>query len=442
MTHRREAVLRPFVENKDYMDARVQAGINTHRKGYARLCFVDRAGNPLDNVHVNAVQRTHDFKFGCTLFLLDEMETEEKNQAYREIFPTVFNQGILPFYWKDLEPEQGHPRYARDSRKIYRRPAPDLCVEYCQQHGLHMKGHCIVYDSFAPQWLPREIAGIKAAYERHMAELAARYAGVIPEWDVINETLLYDIYDPRMTPLFREDDYVEWAFACARRYFKNNTLFINEAGGGIWGDFRGSRSPYYMQLELLRAHGVPFDRVGLQAHSFFRREDEERLSAGRYDPQHVFDTMDYYGRVAPLHVSEVTFPAYNGDQEDEEIQAEILRNMYRMWFSHEKMEAIVYWNLVDGYTHVANGGSWNENYYGGGLLHHDDLSEKPAFTALKQLITKEWHTTAALDSGSTSHVTLNGFYGLYDITAVHDGHTVTQTIHLAKCMDREHTIVI
>ena len=102
MSNRREEVLRPFVENKDYMDARVKAGIETNRKGFAKLQFVDGEGNPLTNVHVKALQKTHDFKFGCTLFLLDEMETEEKNQAYREIFPTVFNTGVMPFYWSDL----------------------------------------------------------------------------------------------------------------------------------------------------------------------------------------------------------------------------------------------------------------------------------------------------------------------------------------------------
>ena len=294
MSNRREEVLRPFVENKDYMDARVKAGIETNRKGFAKLQFVDGEGNPLTNVHVKAVQKTHDFKFGCTLFLLDEMETEEKNQAYREIFPTVFNTGVMPFYWSDLEPEQGKPRYAADSPKVYRRPAPDLCVNYCKEKGLNMKGHCIVYDGFSPKWLPREVSAIKAEYEKHMAELAERYADVIPEWDVINETVCWNMYGTgRVSPFFREDDYVDWSFACARRHFKTNTLFINEAGGDMWGTFRGNRSTFYMQLETLRARGVDFDRVGLQAHSFVRKEDEAKHAAGRYDPQHVFDTMDY-----------------------------------------------------------------------------------------------------------------------------------------------------
>lgn len=63
--------------------------------------------------------------------MLDEFETEEKNRAYREVFKDTFNLATVPFYWSDLEPERGKPRYTADSPKIYRRPATDLCVDYC-----------------------------------------------------------------------------------------------------------------------------------------------------------------------------------------------------------------------------------------------------------------------------------------------------------------------
>ena len=44
-------------------------------------------------------------------------------------FYRYFNLATVPFYWNTLEPEYGKPRYAKDSVKIYRRPAPDLCME-------------------------------------------------------------------------------------------------------------------------------------------------------------------------------------------------------------------------------------------------------------------------------------------------------------------------
>ena len=81
-------------------------------------------------------QTGHEFKFGANLFMLDEFESEEKNRIYREKFPEAFNLATVPFYWNDLEPEEGKPRYAADSPKIYRRPAPDLCVAYCKEKGI------------------------------------------------------------------------------------------------------------------------------------------------------------------------------------------------------------------------------------------------------------------------------------------------------------------
>ncbi len=54
--------------------------------------------------------------------MLDQFSSPEQNKAYREMFTALFNIATLPFYWSDLEPEQGRPRFAKDSPNIYRRP--------------------------------------------------------------------------------------------------------------------------------------------------------------------------------------------------------------------------------------------------------------------------------------------------------------------------------
>ena len=110
MSNRRETVLRAFFEQADFMNERVQTGIELHRKGWANLTFVDGQGRPVPGVTVEASQRTHDFHYGANLFMLDEFETEEKNAAYREAFKDHFNFATLPFYWDTLEPEEGKPR--------------------------------------------------------------------------------------------------------------------------------------------------------------------------------------------------------------------------------------------------------------------------------------------------------------------------------------------
>lgn len=64
--------------------------------------------------------------------------------------------------------------------------------------------------------------------------------------------------------------------------------------------------------------------------------------------------MDTYAKFGkPLQITEITIPAYSNDPADEEIQSQIIKNLYSIWFSHPAMEAIIYWNLPDGYAHRA-----------------------------------------------------------------------------------------
>ena len=146
MESRADKALKYFRESEAYMNDRVASGIEQHRKGWLKLNFVDSEGLPLENVKVKLEQKTHDFKFGCNLFMLDELETDEKNAKFKEMYPQLFNLATLPFYWNAIEPEEGKTRYTKDSPKMYRRPNPDLCIEYCQEHGIEPKLHCLVYD--------------------------------------------------------------------------------------------------------------------------------------------------------------------------------------------------------------------------------------------------------------------------------------------------------
>ena len=116
---------------------------------------------PVQHVRVQAEQVDHDFNFGANLFMLDEFNTPEQNAHYRDTFRQVFNAATLPFYWCDLEPEQGKPRFAADSPRVYRRPAPDLCLEYCEANGIRPKAHCLNYDVWTPLWVPQEVGAVK-----------------------------------------------------------------------------------------------------------------------------------------------------------------------------------------------------------------------------------------------------------------------------------------
>ncbi len=120
------ALLMPFEEQKDYVNAKIHDGIEQNRKKNVVFTIRDKDNNPIKDVKISLVQKDHEFLHGANIFMLDELETKEKNDAYKEKFAEVFNLATLPFYWNALEPEDGKPRFDKDSEKIYRRPAPDL----------------------------------------------------------------------------------------------------------------------------------------------------------------------------------------------------------------------------------------------------------------------------------------------------------------------------
>ncbi len=434
--------LKPFEEQKELMEERIATGIEANRKGDLKLSITDAAGIPVSDVHVKLKQTDHDFLHGANIFMLDEFETEQKNTLYRERFGELFNQATLPFYWKDLEPVRGKPRYAKTSERIYRRPAPDLCLEYCEQNGITPKAHCLFYEPFTPDWVPTDdIPRIKEAVSAHFAELAARYGDRIHGWEVINETLTR-YHGVAKNRFYDEPDLIEWCFAEATKYFPENELIINEAHPFIWEFYSGDRSAYSLLIERALAKGARIDTVGLQYHMFHALDRYVELSKIYYSPKRIFEVMDCYARFGkPLQITEVTLSAFSDSAEDEAMQSEILRNVYRMWFSHEAVEAITYWNLVDGYAAFAKQGDMTkgENIYYGGLLRFD-FTPKPAYFALKDLFQKEYHTECSGKTHADGNYGFRGFYGSYEVELEKNGRKTKTAVAFKKDQNKHITI--
>lgn len=439
----REEILRKFEENSDYIRERVQSGIELHRKGRVKIRVVDADKKACKGATVEFCQRNHAFRYGANLFMLDEFECEEKNKRYRELFKDAFNLATLPFYWCDLEPEKGKPRYNKNSEKIYRRPTPDLCLEYCEQYGIEPKVHCLNYDSWSPDWLKyASTHEIKKKLVKRFKELSQRYAEKIPSWEVTNETLHQ--WDVKQTDFFYEDDNVEWSFRLAEREFPYNKLIINEADP--WG-FRypeTNRNTYYMQIERLLRQNIRVDSIGMQFHSFLPRENEKELLNSRYDPIFLYNVLDNFARLGlPIQITEMTIPAYSTGAEDQAIQAELIRYLYSIFFSHPAMEAVIYWNLPDGYAAFAPLGDLKtgENYYQGGLLNFD-LSCKPSYKVIRDLFSKEWRTNGRTCTNDNGEATFRGFYGVYDLTIYADGRTIKEEIELRADSKNEFIVQI
>ena len=422
MTERRK-ILDLFDEQSEYVEEKVSHGIETHRKGDGKVHIIDKNGSPVAGAKIKLSQKSHEFRFGANIFMLDELETPEKNEIYKKCFADVFNMATLPFYWDALEPERGKPRYEKDCPKVYRRPAPDLCIEFCKEHGIEPREHALAYDHFFPTWLyDAEIDEIKRELERRYSEIAERYADKIPTIEVTNEMK----HAKGRTKFYDDPDFVEWCFRLAEKYFPNNQLGINESRRFAWCDNCRTSDTYYAYTEAAILKGARIDAIGMQYHLFNKLEEEYAKTRQMLNPRLLYAHMDMYSRLGkPLQITEITIPSYSWDPDDEELQAEMLEKLYSVWFSHPNVEQIIYWNLVDGYAHLwdpdpekirASQGnmSLGENYYYGGLLRFD-MSPKPAYLKLKELLQEKWHTEAEAVTDSEGRTEFRGFFGKYDV---------------------------
>ena len=421
--YNRYNVLKQFENSSDFFNNVVYPNIEKYRKGDIKITVKDKNGKKLNGVKVKISQISHEFKFGANLFMLDEMETAEKNSIYKDSFKKIFNIATLPFYWNSIEPEKGNLRYEKNSPKYYRRPAIDLCMEYCEENGIEPREHALAYDQFFPEWLYNAtVDEIKVAYEIRCKEIAERYAHKIPTIEVTNETF----WQNGKTAFYDEPDFIEWCFKTAEKYFPNNKLIINEAIYDALCDVCRANSKYYSCIELNMLKGARIDGIGIQFHMFFDRNEEIEKSDSLYDPINLYKRLDLYSNLTNnLQITEITIPAYSNNDEDEKIQAKILEYLYTLWFSHPKMTQIIYWNLVDGYAYVANPTperirksqgdmSLGENKYYGGLLRFD-MTHKPAYFTLDNLINNKFHTEVELFSDDNGKIEFKGFYGNYQM---------------------------
>ena len=173
-------VLKYFENAKSFYESTVEDNIEKYRKGSCKVTILDNSGLPVAGARVKIKQKNHAFRFGANIFMLDELETNEKNLLYKERFKDVFNMATLPFYWDSVEPKKGEYRFDKDCSKYYRRPSIDLCMEFCQENGIEPREHALAYDNHFPDWLVgASVDTVKKELEKRFEMIAKRYGDKI-----------------------------------------------------------------------------------------------------------------------------------------------------------------------------------------------------------------------------------------------------------------------
>ena len=452
--------------------------IEKYRKANASLKIAD-----IDtSKSVKIKQVSHKFIFGAHIFNFNQLGKKEYNDTYKSLYGSLFNSATIAFYWKTFEMEFDKMRFETEywdteefwnnvkhakTMPHWRRPSTDQIVEFCEQKGIRMHGHPLVWGN--RRWHCPELqifqeyalnneqirTGHKCgrstadtapymAYEKtykkiplaefekrfaniadvmkerteiRIREIAKRYGDKIHSWDVVNESArdfelgnlpskskkitrsLYGIMEP---------DYDFNAFMMAQKYLPKKALLnIN--------DYNTNNS-YLQQIESLSKRGCEIDIVGAQMHLFnpkltlaMSNGDFSNPQLAKQTPTKIKEIMDNLSKSGkPIHLSEITVTAAGTSHKDRMKQAVALRNLYRMWFSIEKMMGITMWNVVD------DCGAPGEPTMSG--LFTRDMQPKPAYHAINNLINKEWKTNIITNADTNGNVAFRGFKGKYEIS--------------------------
>lgn len=343
----------------------------------------------------------------------------------------------------------------------WRRPASDPVVAFCESQGIRLHGHTMVWGNRRwqhPEWIsnfapdnereilqnwgqvsktsdglgpnanemayaydaltPAEIQSqvpefskeMKRLFEKRIRELSAYYGSRMDSWDIVNESAT-DFSMGRMIPGdaickshygLMPGDYTYESFQLAQTLLPDSALLnIN--------DYKNDQS-YVDQVKDLVKRGCNIDVLGSQMHLFNPQQCLD-IAAGKpiESPKKVWEKMATLSQAGlPIHLSEITITAPGDDERGRQIQAIVARNLYRLWFSIEKMMGITWWNIVD------DCGAPGEPTTSG--LFTRNMEPKPSYFALDRLINHEWKTNLQLQADGNSQIRFRGFKGKYRIT--------------------------
>ena len=379
--------------------AQTAARIEKYRKGTLTVQVVDRRGRPVPNASVQITQTRHAFLFGCNFFGLNPADTSATQKAYQAEFTALFNYATLPFYWGAFESTPGKPDYAR----------LQTLAAWSVAHGVAVKGHPLVWHEVWPSWAPAEPDTAIPLLHARVNDLIPRYKDDIHIWDVLNEANAATAHTPpNGESLWIGRDgpapVVETALGWARA-----------AGQGLpetflYNDYDTGDSNVALLTQLQKDGKLP-DAIGLQSHMHGGEWPLTKLWA-------VTQTFAQFKR--PIHYTETTvisgprranpsngdLPDWNTTPEGEARQAAYVTQFYTLLFSHPSVRAITWWDFSDFHA-------WQAAPAG---LVRKDMSPKPAYTRLVDLIHRQWWTKTSAKTNPRGAITRRVFYGDYTLT--------------------------
>ena len=378
--------------------AEARARIARDRKWDVQLKLTPPADVSLSGAKATVALTRHAFRFGCNGFLLAVLENPNLRRGYEGRFDALLNYATLPFYWGSYEATQGVTR-----EQVLRRMAT-----WCQERQIATKGHPLAWHEVYPKWadaLPDE--EVLRLQRQRIGDIVGGFRGLVDTWDVVNEaTVSYRYANAVGRYIGRQPaDAVEEMLRLAHDANPDAELLYN--------DFNVRDLSCDRLVGDLIERQAPMSAIGIQSH----------MHARTWPLQEAWNICERYARFGlPLHYTELTVlsgrPKDPNDQdwhtvrtdwpttpEGEEAQLRYGEAIYTVLYSHPAVEAITWWDFAD--HHAWQGAP-------AGLLRAD-MSPKPLYERLMELVWGEWATHDKGEIGDEAALTVSCAAGEHEI---------------------------
>ncbi len=396
--------------------AAAAARIDRHRKADLTIVVTDADGAPLPGVTVEVTMTRHAFGFGVAadadLLVMTRAQfdryaagghgsyqgfTWDDVLKYRATLAANFNKVVLE---NDLK-IGGWIVGLKNDRGRFRREWTLAALDWLKERQIEVRGHYGVWgpiDANEPWntgWFETdERYGDKML--AYLKDFVPQIAGRVGEWDAINHIVGWG---PETLGKRYGNEYYAEVIRLMRELDPSAEMWVNE--GNILSG--GGQDPAYRAVidDLIRLKQPP-DGAGFMAH--FR----DGSLTGMNRMKQVLDA--YADRGLKLQLTELDYDGLN-----RELQADYVRDVLTLCFSHPAMDGVVQWGFWAKRHWRPDSAPWSENW---------DL--RPVGQAYRDLVYRQWWTDVTVKTGADGTATVRGFRGDYEVR-VHVGGSVGTT---------------
>lgn len=306
-----------------------------------------------------------DFFIGCDARGFYQMDPE----SFMDLFTQAFDYATITYYlisgfYQDFEPKEGDTQY--DVR--------DVLFNKLKKNNITVEGRPIYwpYRTVTPDWLRNKSYDEVLKYvEKHAREVVSHYGDGMYAWEIVNESHDW-ANETQLTP-DQITNVTKLACQVAKdtnpnvgRLINNCCPFAEYVQLKKWGELDAKypqRTPHQFMQDLVD-NDVEFTITGQQMYFPYRDLADTII---------LIERLEKFGR--PVQLTEVGASSgpskasiENGSLEisnepyiwhrnwDENLQAEWLESLYTMAYSKPWIEAVNWYDFVDPYSWIKNGG--------------------------------------------------------------------------------------